>query len=1491
MIEGAMRSFPILAFTVLISILAGIYALPHLNKNEFPDVKVMQGVVAVVYPGATAEEIEEQVAGKVEEYLFTFTDVDKNSTYSYSQNGMLYVFVTLVHSDVDPKITWSRIREGLAFYRLTNLPQGVVTTAVINDFGNASSLLLAIESSERSPRELEAVAKQLSARLRAIPEMGRISVVGTQKEEIAVHMDPMKLTQYAISPSVVSAELAAHGFRTISGKVSNSEGSALVHVAIPFDNVYDLSEMVIFSDPETGQVLRLRDVATVDPRYEESKPHIKYSDTSARGNRCVMLSIEMRPGNNVVDFGAKVENIIKEYEATITPDIHVHRITDQPRVVDKSVRSFLKDLLEAILIVIFVMLMLFPLRTALISSTSVPICIAATLGVMYFMGFELNTVTLAALIAVLGMIVDDSVVVIDGYTDLLRAGHSRWYAAVVSTSKLANSMLFATASIAMMFFPALVILKGSIMGDFIELFPWTILIALTCSFFYAIQVIPFIASRYIKHTTMERPNMLDRLQGRFFDWLQRGYQRLLAFCFRHKVLTLAVGGAMTLLGAFLFTQLNIQILPKAERDSFAVEAHMVASSSIEETEAVTDSLSTLLLQDPRVKSVTSFIGMSSPRFHLTYAPQLASDHYAQFIVNTTGDKATKELIAQWAQRYENIFPQAQIRFKQMDYQGVLAPVEFYLKGDNYGDMASVRDTLLRLMKQNPNLFYVHSDYDETEEVVDVVLKTDAANRLGITQSTLSVYLNGALSGTALSTLWEGDYNIPIAIYSEGKQHLDYGSLGDLLVPCAQPGAWVPLRQVADIVPRFHHSNMPHRNGVRCITVSADVMPGAGQIREYYKIQRALDKIDLPDGVTVQPGGAVAVSARLLPSLVMAIIAAIVVMFLVLIIHYGKLNISLLSISMAVLCVFGADIGLWLFNLDFSISAVLGLISLVGIIVRNAIIMYDYVAELRNKELMSVTEAAYHAGLRRMRPIFLTSATTAIGVVPMILAGTTLWMPMGVVICFGTLFTLPLVITILPVAYCMAFENKKRQNVRPIFTWLGGKHKSGLVTIVVFLCMMLLPSLHSSLSAQTLTLDSCLDLAKRNNAEICATRLEVERARAVKQQVFTKFFPQVNLAGLGYYSANPLFHFGLEDIQSNDMRALLQDVYDLVATETDVQKEISLMKKGASGSVVLAQPLFAGGRIVTGNKLADLGVKAAELQGEVKVRDVVENIESTYFLVVGLQQKVATVTAALNLIDSLDRVVQTALDNGLVTRADALQLQLKRNEMLANQQQLASGIRLAKRLLCTQIGIEYSDTLLFADPQLHATDNPLLADGSQPQALRPEAQLLQLNVEAEQLQRRLTLGEALPQLTFVGSAYYGNMVKTDPSANAVALLSLSIPLTGWWETSQKLRQHDVRIAEACLKQEHLGRMMSIEEDKTLSDMLDAAVLLKSDSSALQIAQENYRLSVLNYEAGVVAIADVLQAQTLLMKAQDAITDRLTTFAVARRRLLDLRGGAE
>lgn len=442
----------------------------------------------------------------------------------------------------------------------------------------------------------------------------------------------------------------------------------------------------------------------------------------------------------------------------------------------------------------------------------------------------------------------------------------------------------------------------------------------------------------------------------------------------------------------------------------------------------------------------------------------------------------------------------------------------------------------------------------------------------------------------------------------------------------------------------------------------------------------------------------------------------------------------------------------------------------------------------------------------------------------------------------------------------------------------------LFCVSITVCLLMAAGTAQS---QTMTLDSCLALARRNNVEIRTSQMDIEQAQEVKRQAFTKFLPQVSLNGIGYLAASPLIQFGIDDIQSNDMREMLTEIYDLVSSENDVQNEVSLMKRGAAGSIVAAQPLYAGGRITTGNRLATLGIEAAELQAEMKMRDVIENIESSYYLVTGLQQKKATISAALSLIDSLDRTVQTALANGLVTRSDALQVELKRNEMLASQQQLASGIRLSKRLLCNQIGIDYSDSLVFEEPQ---DDTPSLLPfcySDTGDTLRPETRLLQLNIEVEELRKRLTLGEALPQLTLIGAAYYGNTLKNDARGNAVALLSLSIPITGWNETTHKMRQHEMRIAEARLQQNHLNKMLALEEEKAYSDMVDAALLIKSDSSALEVAKESYRLATLNYQAGAATLTEVLQAHTLLLQAQNAITDRHTTYIVARRRLLDLR----
>ena len=1021
-ILSAMRSHNIIFFLVACLVLFGIFGLTRMNKDEFPQFTIRQGVVAAVYPGASSQEVEEQVTKPLERFLFTYEEIDKDKTYSVTENGIVYVYAELRTSVKDKDGAWSKIRHGLQLFKKTSLPAGVLEIVVVDDFGNTSSMLLTVDSPERTPRELEEYAEQLCDRLRSIPEMGNIKILGQQNEEIVVRVDQEKLAAYGISQRALLVELATQGLRTVGGSVENEAGEAQVHVTIPYQSEYEVGEQIVFADP-AGNVVRLRDIASIDRRYAPPKNFIKYN-----GTHTMLISMEMAPGNNIVAFGKKVEKEIEKCKQTLPPDVNMHKITNQPYVVNKSVMSFLRDLVFSILVVIAVMLLLFPLRTALVSGSSVPVCTAVTMGLMYICGIELNTVTLAALIVVLGMIVDDSVIVIDGYTDMLQRGYSRWNSAVTSTKMLFVPMSLATLAISGMFFPMTRIITGPL-GDFVQLFPWTVLFALVCSIFYAVWVIPYLSTVFIKRNKDGlAPNRFEAAQNRFFILLQNFYEKVLTICFRHPAVVICTALGAVALGAFLFTRLQIQMLPKADRNCFAVEMHLAEGSTLEQTEAIADSMEVVLRADPRVESVTSFIGCSSPRFHATYAPQMAHKNYAQFIVNTTSEENTLKIIREYGPEYENHFPNAYIRFKQIDYQAVKNPVEVRLSGNDFCDMKPVADSLKNFLNTLPELTWVHSDMDETSQNIKVTLKSDEASRLGVTQSMLSLYLSSALGGQNLTNVWEGDYKVPVMLYTQNMgDSASYESVEDFLVPTSIPGTWVPLRQVAEVSPEWHDAVINRRNSIRTITIGADLKYGFSQPEVMKKIDRYVEtelKPAMPQGVEVSYGGLTNVNGQVIPQIALSFLAAVLVLFVFQLYHFGKLDIVFLTLSASLICVFGACLGLWVFQLDFSITAVLGVVSLIGIIVRNAIIMFEYAEDLRKNHHLSSREAGFQAGKRRMRPIFLTSATTALGVIPMIVAHTSLWMPMGVVICFGTIFSLPLVVTVLPVAYWQIFKNAK-----------------------------------------------------------------------------------------------------------------------------------------------------------------------------------------------------------------------------------------------------------------------------------------------------------------------------------------------------------------------------------------------------------------------------------------------------------------------------------
>ncbi|MGN0191197.1 MAG: efflux RND transporter permease subunit, partial [Candidatus Cryptobacteroides sp.] len=526
-IEAAMRNHSLVFFIVAVLSLVGIWSIVKMNKDEFPRFTIRQGVIAAVYPGADAQEIEVQVTKPLEDFIFTYEEIDKTKTYSTTEDGIVYIFAELQENVERKDEAWSKIRAGIELFRKTNLPPGVVQTVVIDDFGNTSSMLLAIESPAHSPLELEECARVISSELRTIPEMGRIKVLGQQSEEIAVTVDASRLSALGIDGSGIMTVLASEGLQVPGAGTGSSD--ELIKVSVPYSNAYEVGEQVVFADPVSGEMLRLRDIADIERKYSDLS-HISYHSEETGKSSALVISMEMLPNNNIVAFGDEVDKVLARLETELPADIRMHRITDQPEVVDSSVKSFLRDILFSIVVVVLVMLILFPYRTALVAALAVPVCISICITAMYLTGIELHTVTLAALIVVLGMIVDNSVIVVDGYTNMLEKGVPAWDAASTSSRELLVPTLIATLSISAMFFPLTKIITGPI-GEFVQAFPWTVTFALLASFLFAFYVTPYLCTKFISLPSKSKKNIIERAQDFCFSKMQDGYHKLLGAAF------------------------------------------------------------------------------------------------------------------------------------------------------------------------------------------------------------------------------------------------------------------------------------------------------------------------------------------------------------------------------------------------------------------------------------------------------------------------------------------------------------------------------------------------------------------------------------------------------------------------------------------------------------------------------------------------------------------------------------------------------------------------------------------------------------------------------------------------------------------------------------------------------------------------------------------------------------------------------------------------
>ncbi len=1018
-VEWSMHNHVVPLSVAAILVLVGFLALFNMPRNEFPDFTIRQGLIIGYYPGASATQVEEQMTRKVEEYLFNNNEVNKRKTYSYSRDGMMYVFVELTDEVNGPyaKAFWNKAQAGLLLLQ-SQMPKEVKGFMVNSDFGSTSALLLSVESPTRPYKELQKNVDDIEASLRQVADVAKVSHTGNLTEQISVYVDNNKLLQYGISAGQIMQVLQNAGAINAGGVEKGAVIDRPIHFNSFFKTEADLAAQILRSDANGNQI-RLSDVATLKREYDEPESYV-----STNGIKSIIISLEMVTGKNVVHFGEDLDVQLEKVQKHLPSDIKLVKLADQANVVDDSISHFMKEFGYALIGVIVVALLLLPFRVASVAAATIPITIAATLAIMYLFDIELDTVTLAALIVVLGIVVDDPIVVIDNHIEKLDHGMSIWDAARSSAKELFPSVFTATLAISATFLPLMFFMTG-VAKDFVKLFPITIMIALGLSLLISMVLVPYFNTRFIKKG-LNADDKKDNGKPSFLDRLQLFFNKQVANAVQHYKLTVAVGIASVLLGVFFMSRLPQQLFPKVERNQFAMEVYLPSGYNLVQTEKVVKSMEKYLAKDERIVDFASFTGTSSPRFHTVYAPNLPAKNYAQILINTTSEETTEEVLGEYQKRFGDMFPDAHLRMKQLNMINAQAPIEVRISGDDIARLKEVGDKIIAVAKDYKAVNWVRTDFAEMQSTIDVRIKNQEASRLGLSREDIANTVAINQAGLTATQVWEGDYPLNVKIKSPEARRNNTDQLLSLNIPATKTQSIVPLRQVADIVPAWDEGQIVRRNSIRTLTVRMDIDKDAVANAVLAAMRPDIEKIKLPTGVELEYGGELELQEENMGPMGISLLMSVVLIFIILVVHFKKLKHAFLCFTTMPLSILGAAFGLLITGYPFGFTSFLGLLALCGIVVRNGIILIDHADELRFHEGKSVKEAAIASAERRMRPIFLTSSAAAVGVIPMIISRSSLWGPLGTVICFGLMVSMLLTLFVLPVLYWLFFKGEEKQ---------------------------------------------------------------------------------------------------------------------------------------------------------------------------------------------------------------------------------------------------------------------------------------------------------------------------------------------------------------------------------------------------------------------------------------------------------------------------------
>lgn len=1007
-LEAAMKHKQVVLVVTAMLLILGAWSLMKMPRSENPIIDMPTAMVYAFYPGADEKQVELEVTKKIEQYLFSFEEVKKHKTKSETREGQTFLTVEMYTSVKDRKKFWHTLQLDMDARLRQQLPAGVIGPFVNSNFSDVTAMIIGVSSPMRSYAEIEKYLDKLEDGIKTVKMVSKINRSGVQKQQLYINVNDEKMRQYGFDMASLIGVLKLQNVTGFTGELSMASNHIIpIYTNSRYKTENDVANQIVYTGPD-GAIVRLKDVATLERRFEEKSSYVRMGED----NQAMVLSIDMQPGNNIVEFGEQVQAKISEVQNTFPQDVKITTIVNQPHVVKESIDHFMVEFGLAIASVIIVVMLLLPFRVAAVASVAAPISILITFGVMNLVGLELHQVTLAALIIVLGMVVDNAIVVVDNYIEKLDEGITPWQGAWQAAKQLTVPIFTATLAIIFAFAPLAIFMDG-IPKDFMASLPPTIAIALIASMLVALFLTPYTCYVFIKkglkHKAGDKPKRKSML-----DHLQNGFDKAVEFCFRWPKSTIAGGVTAVVLAIVIAGKVDPQFFPISERNQFNMEVWMPSGSSLQQTETTVKRLEDVLKKDKRVVQVTSFMGMSSPRFHTSYAPEPPRRSYAQVFITTSSSKASDEMVQEYLKKLDGFVPDGNIKLKQLSFQEG-SPIAVRVVGDNVSDQKKVALQVKEILENAKGTNWTRLDNEEDYFGIHLKINEDKANRLGISNQAITQTLGAGLKGYALSTLWEGDKPVDIFLRYDSASRKDAHALENLHVSTLF-GDKVPLKDVAALTPSWHTGMTGRRNGLRALTVLSEAQLGVKPSRILKEIEPQIAKLKLPPGISINYGGDAESSADNQPTMMVSLGVSLVLIFLTLLFQFKNFGKTLIILSTFPLSLLGAFLGLYLTGNPLGMTAFMGIVALIGIVVRNGIILVDYADELIREHGYSLTEAALAAAKRRMRPIFLTSSAAAVGVIPMIISKSPMWAPMGSVLALGLIFSMALTLFVVPVLY-------------------------------------------------------------------------------------------------------------------------------------------------------------------------------------------------------------------------------------------------------------------------------------------------------------------------------------------------------------------------------------------------------------------------------------------------------------------------------------------